>query len=60
MPFALREKLASERAGHDVWYEFWTQIGRFSYLAFIAIVIAVYRFYLTGDGEVADFDWDQR
>lgn len=27
MPFALREKLASDRAGHDVWYEFWTAIG---------------------------------
>ena len=26
---------------------FWAQIGRFSYLAFIAIIIAVYRFYLT-------------
>ena len=26
---------------------FWTQISRFSYLAFIAIVIAVYKFYLT-------------
>ncbi|MEO8545172.1 MAG: ABC transporter ATP-binding protein/permease [Burkholderiaceae bacterium] len=26
---------------------FWTQIGRFGYLAFFAIVIAVYRFYLT-------------
>ena len=26
---------------------FWTQIGRFTYLAFIAIIIAVYRFYLT-------------
>ena len=26
---------------------FWSQIGRFSYLAFIAIIIAVYRFYLT-------------
>ncbi|MEO8857457.1 MAG: SbmA/BacA-like family transporter, partial [Burkholderiaceae bacterium] len=26
---------------------FWTQIGRFAYLAFFAIIIAVYRFYLT-------------
>ncbi len=26
---------------------FWSQIGRFSYLAFTAIIIAVYRFYLT-------------
>jgi putative ATP-binding cassette transporter len=26
---------------------FWAQIGRFSYLAFTAIIIAVYRFYLT-------------
>ena len=26
---------------------FWAQIGRFTYLAFIAIIIAVYRFYLT-------------
>ena len=26
---------------------FWTQLGRFSYLAFAFIVIAVYRFYLT-------------
>lgn len=26
---------------------FWTQIARFGYLAFFAIVIAVYRFYLT-------------
>ncbi len=26
---------------------FWSQIGRFTYLAFIAIIIAVYRFYLT-------------
>jgi len=26
---------------------FWSQIGRFAYLAFIAIIIAVYRFYLT-------------
>lgn len=26
---------------------FWTQLGRFTYLAFIFIVIAVYRFYLT-------------
>ena len=26
---------------------FWTQIGRFTYLAFISIIIAVYRFYLT-------------
>ena len=26
---------------------FWTQLGRFSYLAFAFIIIAVYRFYLT-------------
>ncbi len=26
---------------------FWTQISRFTYLAFIAIIIAVYKFYLT-------------
>ena len=26
---------------------FWQQMGRFSYLAFIAIIIAVYKFYLT-------------
>ena len=26
---------------------FWTQLGRFTYLAFIFIVIAVYKFYLT-------------
>jgi putative ATP-binding cassette transporter len=26
---------------------FWAQIGRFTYLAFTAIIIAVYRFYLT-------------
>jgi putative ATP-binding cassette transporter len=26
---------------------FWTQLGRFSYLAFASIVIAVYKFYLT-------------
>lgn len=26
---------------------FWTQLGRFSYLAFTFIIIAVYRFYLT-------------
>jgi vitamin B12/bleomycin/antimicrobial peptide transport system ATP-binding/permease protein len=26
---------------------FWTQLGRFSYLAFGAIIIAVYKFYLT-------------
>lgn len=26
---------------------FWTQLGRFTYLAFIFILIAVYRFYLT-------------
>ena len=33
---------------------FWTQIGRFSYLAFIAIIIAVYRFYLT---QMLQMDW---
>ena len=33
---------------------FWTQIGRFSYLAFIAIIIAVYRFYLT---QMLEMDW---
>lgn len=26
---------------------FWTQLGRFTYLAFASIIIAVYRFYLT-------------
>ncbi len=26
---------------------FWQQMGRFSYLAFIAIIVAVYKFYLT-------------
>ena len=35
---ALQEKNASV---------FWTQLGRFSYLAFAYIVIAVYKFYLT-------------
>lgn len=34
--------------------EFWNQIGRFSYLAFIAIVIAVYRFYLT---QLLQMEW---
>ncbi len=34
--------------------EFWHQIGRFSYLAFIAIVIAVYRFYLT---QLLEMEW---
>jgi len=33
---------------------FWNQIGRFSYLAFIAIVIAVYRFYLT---QLLEMEW---
>ena len=33
---------------------FWTQIGRFSYLAFIAIIIAVYRFYLT---QMLEMNW---
>ena len=33
---------------------FWSQIGRFSYLAFIAIVIAVYRFYLT---QLLQMEW---
>lgn len=33
---------------------FWTQIGRFTYLAFIAIIIAVYRFYLT---QMLEMDW---
>ncbi len=34
--------------------EFWHQIGRFSYLAFIAIIIAVYRFYLT---QLLQLEW---
>lgn len=34
--------------------EFWNQIGRFSYLAFFAIVIAVYRFYLT---QLLEMEW---
>ena len=33
---------------------FWTQIGRFTYLAFIAIIIAVYRFYLT---QLLEVNW---
>ncbi len=33
---------------------FWTQIGRFGYLAFIAIIIAVYRFYLT---QLLEMEW---
>jgi len=33
---------------------FWTQIGRFGYLAFIAIIIAVYRFYLT---QLLEMNW---
>ena len=33
---------------------FWAQIGRFSYLAFIAIIIAVYRFYLT---QLLEMNW---
>jgi putative ATP-binding cassette transporter len=33
---------------------FWTQIGRFGYLAFFAIVIAVYRFYLT---QLLEMNW---
>ncbi len=32
----------------------WQQLGRFSYLALIAIVIAVYRFYLT---QLLEMDW---
>ncbi len=35
---------------------FWTQMGRFTYLAFIAIVIAVYRFYLT---QLLEMNWRQ-
>jgi len=35
---------------------FWTEIGTFSYLAFIAIVIAVYRFYLT---QLLQMQWRQ-
>ncbi len=35
---------------------FWTQIGRFTYLAFIAIIIAVYRFYLT---QLLELNWRQ-
>ena len=33
---------------------FWTQISRFSYLAFIAIIIAVYKFYLT---QLLEMQW---
>ncbi len=33
---------------------FWHQIGRFTYLAFIAIIIAVYRFYLT---QLLQLEW---
>ena len=33
---------------------FWTQIGRFTYLAFSAIIIAVYRFYLT---QLLEMNW---
>ena len=33
---------------------FWHQIGRFSYLAFIAIIVAVYRFYLT---QLLQMEW---
>jgi len=33
---------------------FWTQIGRFGYIAFFAIVIAVYRFYLT---QLLEMEW---
>ena len=35
---------------------FWAQMGRFTYLAFIAIVIAVYRFYLT---QLLEMNWRQ-
>ena len=35
---------------------FWTQIGRFTYLAFFAIVIAVYKFYLT---QLLELNWRQ-
>ena len=35
---------------------FWTQIGRFGYLAFFAIIIAVYRFYLT---QLLEMNWRQ-
>ena len=35
---------------------FWTQMGRFTYLAFIAIIIAVYRFYLT---QLLEMNWRQ-
>ncbi|MEO7939833.1 MAG: ABC transporter ATP-binding protein/permease [Burkholderiaceae bacterium] len=34
--------------------EFWHQMGRFSYLAFIAIIVAVYRFYLT---QLLQLEW---
>ena len=27
MAFALREKLASDSRGKDIWFRFWTQIG---------------------------------
>ena len=33
---------------------FWNQIGRFGYLAFIAVIIAVYRFYLT---QLLEMNW---
>ncbi len=36
---------------------FWTQMGKFAYLAFIAIVVAVYKFYLTQLLEVRWRQW---
>ncbi|MBT0569144.1 ABC transporter ATP-binding protein/permease [Curvibacter sp. CHRR-16] len=35
---------------------FWTQLGRFSYLAFGAIILAVYKFYLT---QLLEMRWRQ-
>ncbi len=39
---------------------FWQQLGRFSYLAFVAIIIAVYKFYLTQLLEVRWRSWMTR
>ena len=35
---------------------FWTEIGTFTYLAFAAIIVAVYRFYLT---QLLEMNWRQ-
>lgn len=39
---------------------FWQQMGRFSYLAFIAIIMAVYKFYLTQLLEIRWRSWMTR